>query len=192
MNVSLWFGTWVSTSVIISAMLWFGIKQGLITLHHAWKRVCMNSRNRLVTATTRISLKPATKKKMCVCASENHKPGWYIKRQVLAGGNLSLVSMFFLFYFLHLNPAVSFFWWNCPRTVRQTLSSNTLIFPGCKSDPACCYLPCSRLLLPADEATGYGPVFEEQPVDTIYPEESPEAKITMSCRARATPPATYK
>uniref|UniRef100_A0A8D0ALC9 Contactin 1 n=1 Tax=Sander lucioperca TaxID=283035 RepID=A0A8D0ALC9_SANLU len=47
-------------------------------------------------------------------------------------------------------------------------------------------------LLSADEATGYGPVFEEQPVDTIYPEESPEAKITMSCRARANPPATYK
>ncbi|XP_060891776.1 contactin-1a [Labrus mixtus] len=43
-----------------------------------------------------------------------------------------------------------------------------------------------------DEATGYGPVFEEQPVDTIYPEESPEAKITMSCRARASPPASYK
>ncbi|XP_069551350.1 contactin-1a isoform X1 [Brachyistius frenatus] len=43
----------------------------------------------------------------------------------------------------------------------------------------------------ADEATGYGPVFEEQPVDTIYPEESPEAKITMNCRARASPPATY-
>ncbi|XP_023123676.2 contactin-1a isoform X2 [Amphiprion ocellaris] len=43
-----------------------------------------------------------------------------------------------------------------------------------------------------DEATGYGPVFEEQPVDTIYPEESPEAKITMNCRARANPPATYK
>lgn len=43
-----------------------------------------------------------------------------------------------------------------------------------------------------DEVTGYGPVFEEQPVDTIYPEESPEAKITMNCRARANPPATYK
>lgn len=48
-----------------------------------------------------------------------------------------------------------------------------------------------RCLLCADEATGYGPVFEEQPVETIYPEESPEAKITMSCRARASPPATY-
>ncbi|KAF3688613.1 Contactin-1a F3/F11/contactin Neural cell recognition molecule F11 Precursor [Channa argus] len=43
-----------------------------------------------------------------------------------------------------------------------------------------------------NEATGYGPVFEEQPVDTIYPEESPEAKVTMSCRARANPPAIYK
>ncbi|XP_075998447.1 contactin-1a [Genypterus blacodes] len=44
----------------------------------------------------------------------------------------------------------------------------------------------------ADDATGYGPVFDEQPVDTIYPEESPEAKITMNCQARANPPATYK
>ncbi|XP_061678817.1 contactin-1a isoform X4 [Syngnathoides biaculeatus] len=43
-----------------------------------------------------------------------------------------------------------------------------------------------------DEAAGYGPIFEEQPVDTIYPEESPEDKITMICRARASPPATYK
>ncbi|KAG7456081.1 hypothetical protein MATL_G00247960 [Megalops atlanticus] len=43
-----------------------------------------------------------------------------------------------------------------------------------------------------DEATGYGPVFEEQPIDLIYPEESPEAKISMNCRARANPPATYK
>ncbi|XP_019748958.1 contactin-1a [Hippocampus comes] len=43
-----------------------------------------------------------------------------------------------------------------------------------------------------DEATGYGPVFEEQPVDTIYPEELLEDKITMSCRARASPPAAYK
>ncbi|XP_039989807.1 contactin-1a-like [Xiphias gladius] len=41
-------------------------------------------------------------------------------------------------------------------------------------------------------ATGYGPVFEEQPVDTIYPEESPEAKITLNCRARGNPPSTYK
>ncbi|XP_068169089.1 contactin-1a-like isoform X1 [Antennarius striatus] len=43
-----------------------------------------------------------------------------------------------------------------------------------------------------DEVIGYGPVFEEQPVETIYPEESTEAKIIMSCRARANPPATYK
>uniref|UniRef100_A0A8C5CTK2 Contactin 1 n=1 Tax=Gadus morhua TaxID=8049 RepID=A0A8C5CTK2_GADMO len=39
---------------------------------------------------------------------------------------------------------------------------------------------------------GYGPVFEEQPVNTIYPEESPEARITMHCRARASPSATYR
>ncbi|XP_036003268.1 contactin-1a isoform X1 [Fundulus heteroclitus] len=44
----------------------------------------------------------------------------------------------------------------------------------------------------ADNATGFGPVFEEQPVDTIYPEESPEARIIMTCQARANPPATYR
>uniref|UniRef100_A0A8C2I7G5 Contactin 1 n=1 Tax=Cyprinus carpio TaxID=7962 RepID=A0A8C2I7G5_CYPCA len=43
-----------------------------------------------------------------------------------------------------------------------------------------------------DESSGFGPVFEEQPVDTIYPEESPENKIMMSCRTRANPPATYR
>ncbi|KAL2093610.1 hypothetical protein ACEWY4_010922 [Coilia grayii] len=43
-----------------------------------------------------------------------------------------------------------------------------------------------------DESAGFGPVFEEQPSDTIYPEESPEAKITLSCRTRANPPATYR
>ncbi|XP_056091364.1 contactin-1a [Rhinichthys klamathensis goyatoka] len=43
-----------------------------------------------------------------------------------------------------------------------------------------------------DESSGFGPVFEEQPVDTIYPEESPEDKISMSCRTRANPPATYR
>uniref|UniRef100_A0A8C9WDZ6 Contactin 1 n=1 Tax=Scleropages formosus TaxID=113540 RepID=A0A8C9WDZ6_SCLFO len=42
------------------------------------------------------------------------------------------------------------------------------------------------------DESGFGPVFEEQPMDTIYPEESPEEKITMSCRARANPPATYR
>ncbi|KPP61243.1 hypothetical protein Z043_120682 [Scleropages formosus] len=43
-----------------------------------------------------------------------------------------------------------------------------------------------------DDATGYGPVFEEQPQDAIYAEEAPEAKFSMNCRARANPPATYK
>uniref|UniRef100_A0A8C1KLA8 Contactin 1 n=1 Tax=Cyprinus carpio TaxID=7962 RepID=A0A8C1KLA8_CYPCA len=44
----------------------------------------------------------------------------------------------------------------------------------------------------SDKSSGFGPVFEEQPVDTIYPEESPEDKIIMSCRTRANPPATYR
>ncbi|KAL4612745.1 contactin-1 isoform X1 [Arapaima gigas] len=43
-----------------------------------------------------------------------------------------------------------------------------------------------------EDATGYGPVFEEQPQDTIYIEDTPDAKFSMNCRARANPPATYK
>lgn len=43
-----------------------------------------------------------------------------------------------------------------------------------------------------DDSSGYGPVFEEQPIDTIYPEESPEDKIILTCRARAHPPASYR
>ncbi|KAI9519747.1 Contactin-1a [Dissostichus eleginoides] len=70
-----------------------------------------------------------------------------------------------------------------------TLLLHLLVLPLCFADAS------THGELPdfyKDEATGYGPVFEEQPVETIYPEESPEAKITMSCRARANPPATYK
>ncbi|KAM4741647.1 contactin-2 [Anableps anableps] len=36
-----------------------------------------------------------------------------------------------------------------------------------------------------------GPVFEEQPSSLIYPEGLTEGKITLSCQARASPPATY-
>ncbi|KAG9342245.1 hypothetical protein JZ751_016747 [Albula glossodonta] len=43
-----------------------------------------------------------------------------------------------------------------------------------------------------DEATGYGPIFEEQPQDLVYPEESAENKISMNCRARGNPSPTYK
>uniref|UniRef100_A0AAR2KT43 Contactin 1b n=1 Tax=Pygocentrus nattereri TaxID=42514 RepID=A0AAR2KT43_PYGNA len=64
----------------------------------------------------------------------------------------------------------------------------------------------SSLLLPADaikprffeprifdkEATGFGPIFEEEPLDTVYAEDSPEAKISMNCRVRANPPAAIK
>lgn len=61
------------------------------------------------------------------------------------------------------------------------------------SDLGCWYSFILFLIcfLPTDEVIGFGPEFEEQPVDTIYPEESPEAKIIMSCRARGNPPATY-
>ncbi|KAM3832314.1 contactin-1 [Vipera latastei] len=43
-----------------------------------------------------------------------------------------------------------------------------------------------------DELKGYGPIFEEQPIDTVYPEESPDAKVSMNCRARGIPTPTYK
>lgn len=44
----------------------------------------------------------------------------------------------------------------------------------------------------AEEATGYGPIFEEEPVDVVYTEDSPDGRISMNCRARANPPATYR
>uniref|UniRef100_A0A8C5LUX6 Contactin 2 n=1 Tax=Leptobrachium leishanense TaxID=445787 RepID=A0A8C5LUX6_9ANUR len=39
---------------------------------------------------------------------------------------------------------------------------------------------------------GYGPVFEEQPQNTLFPEGSTEGQVTLSCRARAIPSATYR
>ncbi|NWJ04673.1 CNTN2 protein, partial [Crypturellus undulatus] len=38
----------------------------------------------------------------------------------------------------------------------------------------------------------YGPVFEEQPAHTLFPEGSAEGSVTLACRARASPPATYR
>uniref|UniRef100_A0A8V5HIE9 Uncharacterized protein n=1 Tax=Melopsittacus undulatus TaxID=13146 RepID=A0A8V5HIE9_MELUD len=38
----------------------------------------------------------------------------------------------------------------------------------------------------------YGPVFEEQPAHTLFPEGSAEEKVILACRARASPPATYR
>ncbi|XP_024056843.1 contactin-1 [Terrapene carolina triunguis] len=44
----------------------------------------------------------------------------------------------------------------------------------------------------AEDGKGYGPVFEEQPIYTIYPEESTDGQVSMNCRARAIPFPTYK
>ncbi|KAF4018230.1 hypothetical protein G4228_009989, partial [Cervus hanglu yarkandensis] len=38
----------------------------------------------------------------------------------------------------------------------------------------------------------FGPVFEEQPLGLLFPEESTEEKVMLACRARASPPATYR
>ncbi|XP_062998357.1 contactin-2 [Elgaria multicarinata webbii] len=38
----------------------------------------------------------------------------------------------------------------------------------------------------------YGPVFEEQPRNTLFPEGSTEEQILLTCQARASPPATYR
>ncbi|KAJ8374120.1 hypothetical protein SKAU_G00047000 [Synaphobranchus kaupii] len=65
-----------------------------------------------------------------------------------------------------------------------------LVFSMCFSTTGALFFDIPRIY--GDDATGYGPVFEEQPQDLIYPEESAEAKISMNCRARANPPATYK
>ncbi|XP_011371413.2 contactin-2 [Pteropus vampyrus] len=44
---------------------------------------------------------------------------------------------------------------------------------------------------PGSPAT-FGPVFEDQPLSLLFPEESTEEKVTLACRARASPPATYR
>lgn len=44
----------------------------------------------------------------------------------------------------------------------------------------------------SDDATGYGPIFEEEPIDVVYLEGSPDGRISMNCRARANPPASYR
>ncbi|ELK03326.1 Contactin-2 [Pteropus alecto] len=44
---------------------------------------------------------------------------------------------------------------------------------------------------PGSQAT-FGPVFEDQPLSLLFPEESTEEKVTLACRARASPPATYR
>uniref|UniRef100_A0A8C6R358 Contactin 2 n=1 Tax=Nannospalax galili TaxID=1026970 RepID=A0A8C6R358_NANGA len=38
----------------------------------------------------------------------------------------------------------------------------------------------------------FGPVFEDQPVGLLFPEESTEEQVTLACRARASPPANYR
>ncbi|XP_059806228.1 contactin-2 [Hypanus sabinus] len=38
----------------------------------------------------------------------------------------------------------------------------------------------------------FGPVFAEQPKNTLYPEGSAEGKVTLNCQVRASPPATYR
>uniref|UniRef100_A0A8C5DYM9 Contactin 1b n=1 Tax=Gouania willdenowi TaxID=441366 RepID=A0A8C5DYM9_GOUWI len=48
------------------------------------------------------------------------------------------------------------------------------------------------LLMLSEDATGYGPIFEEEPVDMVYIEDSPDGRISMNCRARANPPASYR
>nr|2OM5_A Chain A, Contactin 2 [Homo sapiens] len=38
----------------------------------------------------------------------------------------------------------------------------------------------------------FGPVFEDQPLSVLFPEESTEEQVLLACRARASPPATYR
>ncbi|XP_063308238.1 contactin-2 [Pelobates fuscus] len=64
--------------------------------------------------------------------------------------------------------------------------------------PSSAFLFCSAFLsftvfcLAVGFTGGYGPVFEEQPQNTLFPEGSAEEQVTLSCRARAIPSATYR
>lgn len=173
MNVLLWFGTCVSTS--------------LSSLARCCDLKCVTSRIRLFKAATMISLKNMQLQINSVfCIWENHEPGWNIKRLAFTE---QLIAVFFFFY---VNCAVLFFIGNgldLPDCFWAVTAWYSLLVSV--TEVVVIYNSCV-CLLSADKATGYGPVFEEQPVDTIYPEESPESKITMNCRARASPPVAYK
>uniref|UniRef100_A0A667YDA1 Contactin 1b n=1 Tax=Myripristis murdjan TaxID=586833 RepID=A0A667YDA1_9TELE len=52
--------------------------------------------------------------------------------------------------------------------------------------------PENVVILTLIDATGYGPIFEEEPLDVVYTEDSPDGRISMNCRARANPPASYR
>uniref|UniRef100_A0A672JPH5 Contactin 1b n=1 Tax=Salarias fasciatus TaxID=181472 RepID=A0A672JPH5_SALFA len=68
-------------------------------------------------------------------------------------------------------------------------SSSVLSF---RCSPLLSLPSCSCLLIFSEDATGYGPIFEEEPVDVVYTEDSPDKRLSMNCRARANPPATYR
>ncbi|XP_072281001.1 contactin-2 [Pyxicephalus adspersus] len=53
-------------------------------------------------------------------------------------------------------------------------------------------LPFAALQSTKGPTGGYGPVFEEQPQNTLFPEGSAEEQVSLSCRARAIPPANYR
>ncbi|KAM4700365.1 contactin-2 [Discoglossus pictus] len=53
-------------------------------------------------------------------------------------------------------------------------------------------LSLTALSTPEESLGRYGPVFEEQPQNSLFPEGSVEEQVTLSCRARANPPASYR
>uniref|UniRef100_A0A4W6D915 Contactin 1b n=1 Tax=Lates calcarifer TaxID=8187 RepID=A0A4W6D915_LATCA len=66
----------------------------------------------------------------------------------------------------------------------------SLQFMPCSS--TFCLCPSIRPPDSCEDATGYGPIFEEEPIDVVYTEGSPDGRISMNCRARANPPASYR
>uniref|UniRef100_A0A803TTJ1 Contactin-2 n=1 Tax=Anolis carolinensis TaxID=28377 RepID=A0A803TTJ1_ANOCA len=57
----------------------------------------------------------------------------------------------------------------------------------------CILSPSYAVWWPAESTVrNYGPVFEEQPRNTLFPEGSSEEQILLTCQARASPPATYR
>uniref|UniRef100_A0A2K5CE44 Contactin-3 n=1 Tax=Aotus nancymaae TaxID=37293 RepID=A0A2K5CE44_AOTNA len=56
-----------------------------------------------------------------------------------------------------------------------------------------CHLAWSvSVSLPGLSPATFGPVFEDQPLSVLFPEESTEEQVLLACRARASPPATYR
>ncbi|KAM4828240.1 contactin-5 [Thomomys bottae] len=80
-----------------------------------------------------------------------------------------------------------------PRPRFSSPALGTPSWPGSAQPP---YLPVSLYHSPdafkPDESVDYGPVFVQEPEDVIFPTDSEEKKVALSCEAHGDPAPTYR